>query len=62
VVLETAVHQDGHGSWLKGQYSQAIGGHLRATAEGNWIRGRSDDFLGQFSHNSNVNIRLRYSF
>jgi hypothetical protein len=62
LAFEGAVRYNGHGSWVKGEYSHAYGGHLRATAEGNWIRGQEDDFLGQFHHNSNVNLRLRYSF
>jgi hypothetical protein len=62
LVLQGAVRQNGHGTWLKAEYSQAFGQHLRATFDGNLIRGREDDFIGQFRENSNVTLDLRYSF
>jgi hypothetical protein len=62
LAFEAAVRQNGDGIWVKGEYSQALGGHLRATVEGNWIHGAEDDFIGQYHRNSNVNLRLRYSF
>jgi hypothetical protein len=39
-----------------------VGRHWRWTAGYVLIRGRSDDFLGQFSRNSHVVFTLRYSF
>jgi hypothetical protein len=60
--LQAAVRQNGDGTWLQSQYSRAWGGHLRATLEGNLIRGADTDFIGQFHHNSNANLALRYSF
>lgn len=62
VVFEGAVHQDGYGAYLKTEYSQAHGDHWRATITGGLIRGRPDDFLGQFRRNSHVIAALRYSF
>jgi hypothetical protein len=62
LALQAAVRQNGHGTWLQAQYSRAWGGHLRATFEGNLIRGNEGDFLGQFRLNSNVNVALRCSF
>ena len=62
VALETAIRQNGHGLWTKLEYSQAIGQHLRATAGMGLIRGRQDDFLGQYRRNSHLTITLRYSF
>jgi hypothetical protein len=62
VVLQAAVRRNGDGAWLQAQYSRARGSHLRATLEGNVIRGIDADFLGQFRRNSNVNLALRYSF
>lgn len=62
VAFQAAVRQNGNGTWLQAQYSRAHGGHLRASFEGNFIRGAADDFLGQFHRNSNVNLALRYSF
>ena len=60
--VETAVRQNGHGVYVKGEYSQAHGPHWRATLSGVVIGGRDDDFLGQFRSNSNVSVALRYSY
>jgi hypothetical protein len=62
VAFEGAVRQNGNGLWLKAEYSQAAGQHLRATLRGNLIRGDESDFLGKYRLNSNVAIVLRYSF
>ncbi len=62
LAFQAAVRQNGHGTWVKAEYSQTFGQHLRANVEGNLIRGREDDFIGQFRENSNVSIDLRYSF
>jgi hypothetical protein len=62
VGLDTAVRQNGRGSWVRPVYSQAIGQHWRATAGFTWIRGEADDFLGQYHRNSYALIALRYSF
>ena len=60
--FETAVKQDGHGVYVKGEYSQARGDHWRVTFSGVVIAGEPDDFLGQYNHNSHVTADLRYSF
>jgi hypothetical protein len=60
--VETAIRQNGHGEYVKGEYSQARGQHWRATAAGALIRGHVDDFLGQYRRNSHVTLSLRYSF
>ncbi len=62
VAFQAAVRRNGDGTWLQAQYSRAYGGHLRATFEGNLIRGSDNDFLGQFRRDSNANASLRYSF
>jgi hypothetical protein len=62
LAFEAAVRQDAAGTWLKAEYSRATGAHWRATVEGNLIRGRPDDFLGQYARNSNINITFRCSF
>ena len=62
VAVDTAVRQNGRGSWLRAEYSQALGQHWRATAGYSWIRGDQDDFLGQFHRNSFALLALRYSF
>lgn len=62
VAMDAAVRQDGRGSWLRAEYSQAFGQHWRATAGYSWIRGDENDFLGQYRHNSFALLALRYSF
>jgi hypothetical protein len=62
VAMDAAVRQNGRGSWLSAEYSQAFGQHWRATAGYSWIRGDDDDFLGQFHRNSFALLALRYSF
>lgn len=60
--IEAAVRQNGDGTYIKGEYSQARGQHWRTTATAAVIRGKSDDFLGQYSRNSHFTIAVRYSF
>ena len=62
LALDTAVRQNGHGSWLRMEYSQAFGQHWRATAGYSWIRGDNRDFLGQYHRNSFALLALRWSF
>lgn len=59
---EAAARQNGKGLWLKLEYSQALGQHWRATVAFTLIRGRPDDFLGQYRRNSHCVLVLRYSF
>jgi hypothetical protein len=60
--LEAAVRQNGRGAYAKAEYSQARGQHLRATITAVAIGGRSDDFLGQYRHNSHLTLTVRFSF
>ena len=62
LAVDTAVRQNGQGSWLRSAYSQAFGQHWRATAGFTWIRGEPGDFLGQYHRNSFALLALRYSF
>ena len=62
VAFEAAIRQNGDGSWLKAEYSQAFGQHWRATAGLTVIRGAPGDFLGQYRRNSHATLTLRYSF
>jgi hypothetical protein len=62
VGFEGAVRQNGRGVYSKVEYSQAYGQHWRATIGGILIGGHSDDFLGQYNHNSHIAVALRYSF
>ena len=56
------MRENGDGSWLRLEYSQAFGQHWRATANVSWIRGDPMDFLGQYHLNSNLLLTFRYSF
>lgn len=60
--VEAAIRQDGEGTWVKAEYSHALGHHWRALASFTLIRGSSADFLGQYRRNSHVGLTLRYSF
>jgi hypothetical protein len=62
LAVDAAVRQNGQGSWLRAEYSQALGQHWRATAGYSWIRGDESDFLGQYHRNSFALLALRYSF
>ena len=62
LAFEGAVRQAGEGAYLEAEFSQAFGQHWRVTTAGTLIRGRRDDFLGQFRENSNVRVGLRYSY
>lgn len=62
VAFESAVRQNGDGTWVKGEYSQALGQHWRATLNLTLIRGGAGDFLGQYRRNSHAMLIVRYSF
>jgi hypothetical protein len=62
VSFEAAVRQNLEGIWIKGQYSEAIGQHWRATLAGAVIGGDERDFIGQYRRNSHLLATLRYSF
>jgi hypothetical protein len=62
VAIEGAVRQTGAGGFIKGDYSQTIGRHLRLTLTGVGIAGDEDDFIGQYQRNSHVSVGLRFSF
>jgi hypothetical protein len=62
VAFETAVRQNGAGFWAKGEYSQGLGQHWRATLNLTLIRGDASDFLGQYRRNSHALLVVRYSF
>ncbi|MSV30668.1 MAG: hypothetical protein EXQ52_18270 [Bryobacterales bacterium] len=62
VALDVAARQNGNGSWMRLEYSQALGANLRATGGFTWIRGDPADFLAQYRRNSHARVLLRYSF
>lgn len=57
VALDADQRQNGQGTWLRSEYSQAFGQRWRATAGFTWIHGDATDFLGQFHRNSFVAAR-----
>jgi len=62
VLIEGAVRQNGHGEYVKGEYSQAVGQHWRVTLTGVGLAGHSNDFLGHYKRNSHISTALRFSF
>jgi len=60
LAVETAVRAAG--SFLRLEYSQALGQHWRVTPGAAWIRGNMTDFLGQYHRNSYLSLAVRYSF
>ena len=62
VAIEGAVRQTGDGAYVKGEFSNAMGGHWRVTFTGVAITGKDTDFIGQFNRNSNASVTLRLSF
>lgn len=62
VAAEMAVRQNGAGVWMKSEYTQTLSAHWQARASFTLIRGRADDFLGQYRRNSHAILALRYSF
>ncbi len=62
LTIDTAVRQNGRGSLLRAEYSQAFGQHWRAVVGFAWSRGDEADFLGQFHRNSHAILGVRYSF
>jgi hypothetical protein len=62
IAFEMAVRQNGAGAWLKGEYSQLVGQHWRATLDVTFVGGDDSDFLGQYHRNSHAMLIVRYSF
>ena len=62
IAFEAAARQNGDGTWVKFEYSHAVGQHWRATGNVTVIRGESGDFLGQYRKNSHAALIVRYSF
>ncbi|MBI3470782.1 MAG: hypothetical protein HY013_05445 [Candidatus Solibacter usitatus] len=62
VAFDAAARQNGEGVWLRFEYSQAFGQHVRATVGYAWIHGAAADFLGGYSRNSHGTLTVRYSF
>jgi hypothetical protein len=60
--VEAAVRQSGTGVYVKGEFSEAVGRHWRATLTGAVIGGEAGDFLGQYRRNSHIGLSLRFSF
>jgi hypothetical protein len=60
--FEGAVRQNLDGTWLRFEYSQASGQHLRFTARATIIAGTPDDFFGRYDRNSHLAVTLRYSY
>jgi len=62
VAIESVVRRNGDGFVARGEYSQALGAHWRATGQVALFGGVDGDYLGQYRHNSFAAIALRFSF
>lgn len=62
VAVEAAIRQNGHGAWLKAEYTQKLAEHWQARASMTIIRGNTDDFIGQYRRNSHAQLAIRYTF
>ena len=62
VSVDAAVRQTGSGFFVRGEFSQAVGGHWRFTFDGVALGGEDSDFLGQYRRNSHVSVALRFSY
>jgi hypothetical protein len=62
VTVEGAANQSGRGFYAKGEYSEAVGQHLRLTLTTVYITGKDDNFIGQYRMNSHGAVTLRFSF
>lgn len=60
--VEGAIRQNLRAVWVKTEYSEARGAHLRITVSGTLIAGSNSDFIGQYQRNSHFRAALRYSF
>ncbi len=60
--IESVVRRNGDGLVARGEYSQALGPHWRATGQVALFGGVDGDYLGQYRHNSFAAMTLRYSF
>jgi hypothetical protein len=62
VSIETAVRQNGRGTWTTAEYSRQVATHWRLIGGITVIAGNRDDFLGEYHRNSFGVLRVRYSF
>lgn len=62
LAAEGAVRQNADGAYGKGEFSQTFGQHIRVTVAGVVLGGDETSFLGQYKHNSNASIAVRFSY
>lgn len=62
IAFDGVQRDNGDGTWLRVEYSQAFRAHWRGTVTGTVIMGKRTDFLGQYDRNSHITTSLRYSF
>jgi hypothetical protein len=62
VTFDGAVRQNGNGLYLRGEYSEFLSAHWRATFTLVGVHGQDADFIGQFHRNSSGVVALRMMF
>jgi hypothetical protein len=60
--VEAVARQDFDGLYAKAEYSHGIASNWRVTLQAQILRGRVDDFLGQYRLNSWAGARTRFNF
>lgn len=62
IAVEGVVRRDGDGAYVKGEYSEAVGGHWRVILSGAALAGQEPDYIGQFRRNGHLNVLLRFNY
>jgi hypothetical protein len=62
VSIQTAIRQNGQGTWSTVEYSRQLAAHWRLIGGITVIAGNRNDFLGEYKHNSFGMLKVRYSF
>jgi hypothetical protein len=62
VSFETAIRQNGEGTWATFEYSRQVAMHWRLIGGITAITGIRNDFLGEYRRNSFGTFKVRYSF
>lgn len=62
LTIETAIRQNGAGTWSTVEYSRQVATHWRVIGGITVITGNRNDFLGEYRRNSFGVLKVRYSF
>lgn len=60
--MDAAIRQNGAGVLVRPEYTHTLSTHWQARASFALVRGRADDFLGQYRRNSHATLALRFNW